>query len=126
MSGIDVNTKGGLLKGKGKAVISNAVDEINTDTGQEMYNRVQNRLRSVLQHPSGHYQSMVTTDLSANSVAVTDGGVIYGSWLEGTSSRNSSTNFKGYGTFRKIQKEMQSDAPKQADKIIGRAVGKLQ
>lgn len=126
MSGIDVTTKGGLLKGKGKAVISSAVDEVNEDTGQEAYNRVQNRLSSVLENPSGYYQSRIVTNTSSDSVGISDGGVIYGPWLEGTSSRNSSTAFKGYNTFRKVFQEMQSDAPKQADKIIGRAVGKLQ
>lgn len=35
------------------------------------------------------------------SALITDGGVIYGPWLEGTSSRNETTRFKGYASFRK-------------------------
>jgi hypothetical protein len=35
---------------------------------------------------------------------LTDGGVIYGPWLEGTSSRNMTTRFKGYASFRKVAK----------------------
>ena len=125
MSGIDMHTKGGLLAGKGKAVISSAVDDVNEDVGQEAYNRVQGRLSQVLQHPTGAYQSRVVTDVSSDSVGISDGGVIYGPWLEGTSSRNGSTAFKGYQTFRKVFQDMDKDAPKQADRIIGRAVGKL-
>ena len=123
---IEVRTKGGLLNGRGKAVISNAVDEINDDVGQEAYNRVQNRLSSVLQNPTGAYQSRITTDVSSDSVGISDGGVVYGPWLEGTSSRNNSTQFKGYQTFRKVLQEMEKDASKQADRVVGRAVGKLQ
>lgn len=31
-----------------------------------------------------------------------DGGLIYGPWLEGTGSRNRSSRFKGYWTFRRV------------------------
>ena len=36
-----------------------------------------------------------------------DGKVIYGPWLEGTSSRNQATQFKGYASFRKTKDYMQ-------------------
>ena len=32
-----------------------------------------------------------------------DSGVVYGPWLEGTSSRNQTTRFKGYSSFRKVK-----------------------
>jgi hypothetical protein len=32
---------------------------------------------------------------------IDDGGVVYGPWLEGTSTRNATTRFKGYASFRR-------------------------
>jgi len=34
---------------------------------------------------------------------ITDNGCVYGPWLEGESSRNSATRFKGYHAFRKTR-----------------------
>ena len=31
------------------------------------------------------------------------GQVVYGAWIEGTSSRNQASQFKGYGLFRKTK-----------------------
>lgn len=40
-----------------------------------------------------------------------DRGVAWASWLEGTSKRNSSTKFGGYGLFRKTRLQLQKMAP---------------
>lgn len=39
-----------------------------------------------------------------------DGGIIYGPWLEGTSPRNQSTRFKGYGMFRRTAQRLNEKA----------------
>jgi hypothetical protein len=44
-------------------------------------------------------------------------GVAWSSWLEGTSSRNQSTKFKGYHLFRKTRAELDKRSPE-----IGQAV----
>ena len=54
-------------------------------------------------------------------------GVTWGPWLEGTSKRNESTRFKGYGLFRLTQQELQKMAPEvgqaQLDAIMPRLGG---
>jgi len=78
------------------------------EKGKEM---VLETLHEVLQNPTGYYESQVRVEGRANYVdVVTDGGVIYGPWLEGTSSRNQTTRFKGYGTFRKVRDKLNSEA----------------
>lgn len=42
-------------------------------------------------------------------------GVTWGPWLEGTSSRNRSTRFKGYHMFRKTRQELEQKAPEIAE-----------
>jgi hypothetical protein len=129
---VDITTKGGLFRGKISAgftrlrsSVSSATKEANEDIAQDAYNRVQARLGSVLQNPTGYYQSRITTDVSSGSLEISDGGVRYGPWLEGTSSRNDTTRFKGYRTFQIVRQEMQRDAPKKANNVIGRMLGKF-
>ena len=43
--------------------------------------------------------------------AVHDSGIVYGPWLEGVSSRNLTTKFKGYHTFRKVAQQIERKAP---------------
>jgi hypothetical protein len=54
-------------------------------------------------------------------------GVTWAPWLEGTSSRNSSTSFKGYGLFKKTRADLQKRAPvvgqEELDKIMPRLGG---
>lgn len=46
--------------------------------------------------------------------------VIYGPWLEGTSSRNQTTRFKGYAMFRRTKQQLD----KEKDRIMGRAIAR--
>ena len=54
-------------------------------------------------------------------------GVVWASWLEGTSKRNDSTSFKGYHLFRKTRLQLQKMAPAIAqaelDKVLPRMGG---
>lgn len=54
------------------------------------------------QHPTGSFAGAITTkDFAKGKTIMADyPQVLYGPWLEGTSSRNSSTRFKGYKLFR--------------------------
>lgn len=59
---------------------------------------------------TGYYESRIHADRTVNGAMVTGGGVIYGTWLEGTSSRNQTTRFKGYAAFRKATQELDRKA----------------
>lgn len=63
---------------------------------------VKGLLSGSLKHPTGYYESQVTSDRSSSEVnVVSDSGVVYGPWLEGVSSMNARSRFKGYAAFRK-------------------------
>jgi hypothetical protein len=123
MSGIKVS-KGPDLK-KAAVLVENGVQEAGEDIAQEAYNEIRKRLNQVLQHPTGHYESRVMTSTQSNTLVISDGGVIYGPWLEGTSSRNGRTRFKGYHVFREIQQRMVKQADTIADAAISEAVRKI-
>lgn len=58
----------------------------------------------------GVYVSSIHTDRKANTNLVTDRGSVYGPWLEGVGSRNRTTRFKGYFSFRRATQELDKNS----------------
>jgi hypothetical protein len=117
---ITVNYKGQVLRGQPQIIIRKGTDLAREAVAQEAVNRVRLRLGTVLQHPTGYYSSRVVTDRSSpNRAEVTDGGVIYGPWLEGTGSRNQRSRFKGYRTFRRTAQDLRRDVGRIAGDVMG-------
>lgn len=86
--------------------------EAKEDVGNETVRLIKQRLGAVLRNPTGYYESQIQNDRKSNDFFVTDNNVVYGSWLEGTSSRNKTTRFKGYRTFRLTKQEIERNMPK--------------
>ena len=74
---------------------------------------------------TGNYRRNIFGKVSGLRGEVTDGGVIYGPWLEGTGSRNETTRFKGYSMFRKTRQWAEKQAPEIARKHIQRIITRL-
>lgn len=99
------------------------IDDAMGATGVELVLR---NLHASLVNPTGFYESQIVYDRSTKGVEVNDSGVIYGPWLEGTGSRNQTTHFKGYGSFRKATQQLNAAAELVANTVIDRAIGQLQ
>ncbi len=63
-------------------------------------------------------------DLGAGYL-VTDSDIVYGPWLEGTSSRNTTTRFKGYAIFRRTARSIDNEAVRIAEPYIQRMCAAL-
>lgn len=75
---------------------------------------------------TGNYRRNVHGRVSNLEGILTDGGVVYGPWLEGTSRRNQTTRFKGYGVFRKTRTWIEKHvAPKVLDDVARKAAAEL-
>lgn len=98
---------------------------INDALAQEAVNRIKRRLGQVLQNPTGFYESRIQVERGTRYRGVSDGGVVYGGWLEGVDSRNRTTRFKGYRTFRIIQQEMARDKERIAQPFVNRFVEEM-
>lgn len=123
---VTVKQKGAIFNAAGtKASASRMVVQINDALAQEGVDRVKARLRQVLQHPTGYYQSRITVDRRSTYRGITDGGVVYGGWLEGVSSRNKTTRFKGYRTFRIVQQELNKDKEKLAQPLVNKFISEI-
>jgi hypothetical protein len=107
---LTTRTSGPIFDGRAQRAVTaytDAAERRIADVGVAM---VRAELDVVLQNPTGFYESQIQADRLAGDSIVTDGGVIYGPWLEGTSERNRTTRFRGYLTFRRTRDRLQRAA----------------
>lgn len=82
---------------------------------------IRSNLDHVLRNPTGYYRSRV----QAERDRITDSGVVYGPWLEGVGSRNRTTRFKGYFTFRRTTQQIETQAGPVAERVVGQHTERL-
>lgn len=58
---------------------------------------------------SAGYRKTIHALVSNMNMTILDNNAVYGPWLEGTGSRNETSQFKGYATFRKVGDWIESD-----------------
>lgn len=76
-----------------------------------------------IRHPTPYYETQVHLQrVAEDRVEVNDGGIIYGPWLEGVGSRNRTTRFKGYASFRRAVQSASQKAPAIIARIAQRFV----
>lgn len=113
--------RGPLFTGKTAAALTAYADQVSYKIATYAEDQIRQRLPQVLKHPTGYYQSRITVDRSGDGYMVSDGGVVYGPWLEGTGSRNYPvTVFRGYSTFRRTKALVDRKAPAIAQELLGR------
>lgn len=120
-----IETRGPIFNGQAEMLIERMCREIEKAVGDQGKDMVSGVLPNVLRHPTGHYQSQIRTEVLGAGVDVTDGGIIYGPWLEGIGSRNRTTRFKGYATFRRVGQALKLRAGRIAAPIVNRYVRRL-
>lgn len=122
MISLDANTRrsGPLFDGEADRRVRRATDDIEHEVADHGAGLVRAKLGTVLKHPTGYYRSHVRDQRTRGRWEVTDGGVIYGPWLEGVGSRNRTTRFKGYATFRRVSQVLDRAAGRIAERVLGR------
>lgn len=128
MPEIHVTYHGPLFDGEAEAAMHRYVEDVKDTLAQEAYDRIQRRLPTVYKYlrgeapvprDPGRYQASIHIERMMTDRVVTDGGIVYGPWLEGTGSRNFPvTRFKGYATFRRISNEIDAEAESIAERIL--------
>jgi hypothetical protein len=118
MARTQIILKGPLFDGQASAAANRYVETLMDFVAQEAENRLHVRLGEVLQHPTGYYEGHIHTDRASTERWVSAEPVIYSPWLEGTSSRNRKTRFKGYRTFRLIAQQLNADAETIAIRLL--------
>lgn len=117
---------GPIFSGMAVVLVDDMCNEIEISLGSEGEAMVRAELPNVLQNPTGRYQSVIQSEPEGAGVDVTDGGIVYGAWLEGVGSRNyPNTRFRGYATFRRVTQALNLRAAQIAETVVDRYVGRL-
>lgn len=121
----EVSTSGPFFDGRRDRIIKNFQENAEQAVAQQGENLVHQRLQGSIRVNRGVYESHIHTERQQDDLMVTDGGMVYGPWLEGTGSRNRTTRFKGYASFRLATQELDRQAAVIADKELQTAVAEL-
>lgn len=116
MAGNSVILSGPLFEG----VAGEATQRFVEDTVRELTELGMQHLTSPMPDGvpalTGNYRRNINPTINGASAQIDDSDVIYGPWLEGTGSRNQTTRFKGYSTFRRANQWLQDQVPEVAQK----------
>lgn len=125
MADITVTIHGPVFDGRAPAVMRALLAEATWQVGAQGLADVHLILDQKIKHPTPYYETQVTVQRAAADVVVHDRGVIYGPWLEGVSSRNQSTRFKGYHAFRTAAQELEGKIPDLVEPVVRRHLAGL-
>ena len=127
LESVEMTANGPVFDGTAKQTIKKNLAATKKALGDDIVAQIQQRLDGVLVNPTGHYRSQIDYSILQGSGALVahDRGGVYGPWLEGTGSRNRTTRFKGYATFRKTLQQVQADVNKVAAEHIRVTVKEL-
>lgn len=124
-TGITATFSGPVFNGLAAVEIKAACEKVEEVVADRAHEELGELFRQNFQTSTGYYESRVVVKKEEMGHAVTDEGVVYGPWLEGTSSRNGTTRFKGYANFRKVQAKVDKEAFGIASVIIAEVSARL-
>lgn len=124
---MDANVKleGPIFGGGWNTRVDELMADLTETSGEVAKDLVLRNLDASLRNPTGAYRSRVTVDATRSFARVHDNRAVYGPWLEGTSSRNARTRFKGYANWRRATQEMERQVTRVGDEVVRQHIGKM-
>jgi len=116
-----VQYDGALFSVRGRRLFNRYQDEVEQEGAEWALGEVKRNFHTHFVHPTGYYESRVEIHNSSTGPEVWDGGhagPVYGPWLEGVGSRNATTRFKGYWSFRKAATRLEARIGGMADRLF--------
>ncbi len=122
---VQVIARGPLFDGRAAFQADLFLAEAVTAVANAAKAEVDRNLAASIQHPSRppFYQSQINIARRGLAEVVNDGMVIYGPWLEGVGSRNQTTRFKGYASFRRAKQTIEQQVPALVQPALARFLG---
>jgi hypothetical protein len=124
-SSVTVEFRGPLFDGRAEVIIDRASRDMEHHLASVGADYVRAELERVLRRETPYYRLQITTTEYPGRTVINDGGVVYGPWLEGTGSRNKTTRFKGYSTFRRMTYKLNAEAVNILRPNVDRLVAEL-
>lgn len=113
-----MKTRGPWFNGRARHILNNFADDAEKEVADEGLDILQRHMHTSFRHPTGYYESHVRVRTRGPMHEISDGGVVYGPWLEGVGSRNKSTRFKGYWLYRRAGSALERKAENIAERLL--------
>lgn len=109
---VDLSGAAFLQPGRVQAAVARFEAEITDAVSAQLIADWHQNLDRSIRHPTPYYETqLVNQTVQPTLHKVHDRGVVYGPWLEGTSSRNRTTRFKGYSSLRRARQSAVARIP---------------
>lgn len=125
MASYVISKTGPLFDGRAEAAVARAANDVEKSVATLGASMIRTRLNLVLTHQTPIYRFKVVPKQTFPGWKIWDQRMIYGPWLEGTGSRNRTTRFKGYRTFRIMVIMIQDRANIIAPNIVAKYIGDM-
>lgn len=124
-AGITVTARGPLVSGKDAEHVAAFLREAQDEVSQQAFANLHQLMDKNFKHPTPYYETQVLNQRVENTNVIHDRGIVYGPWLEGVSSRNQTTRFKGYHIFRDAARQTQKEVPALVLHVMRRYLGRM-
>ena len=123
---VDVKVTGPLFLPGVQQKVEEAVNDAVGDLVSEGERQVKLQLTPGHGLESGHYARSIHGEVTGSMHGIiSDSNVVYGPWLEGVSSMNDRTRFKGYAMFRNAFQQLERIAGDILNKRMAQLVQRL-
>lgn len=110
--------RGPWFDGRARRILDRYADDAEKEVAEEADELVTRYMHASFRHPTGYYESQTRVRMRGSIHEVSDGGVVYGPWLEGTGSRNRTSRFKGYWMWRRASTVIERKAEGIAERLL--------
>lgn len=123
---VEMRARGPFFDGMAQVAITAFLHEAVQEIAAQALAEWHHNLNASLVHPTPYYETQIMVQaVSSLTSVVHDRGIVYGPWLEGTSSRNQSTRFKGYASLRRAWQTTQSKVVPLAAAALARFISRM-
>lgn len=115
------DSRGPLFDGRAEREVADAADDAMKAVATIGASMVRSRMAVVFRKETPFYRFANVAAKDPPGWKIWDQDkTVYGHWLEGVGSRNKTTRFKGYFTYRRITQELRGRAQTIADGVVRR------
>lgn len=126
MTDVEIDLNGPLFNGTAIIALRQCTEDIADEVSAQASANVHLMLDRSLRDPTPYYETQVTRDrIMPLTYLIHDRGVIYGPWLEGIGSRNRTTRFKGYASFRRAAQKTESEVDRIGNAVVRRYLPRM-
>lgn len=122
---VTVDADGPLFNGSAKRIVADLRRDIEKSVAAAAMSELHHKMDQSFRNPTPYYETQVVQDRQVDSTQIHDRDIVYGPWLEGVSSRNRRSRFKGYKMWRRTTQEIDERVPEIVRAVVRRGIGRL-